>query len=83
MITLDRNALRDCVKDAVREELQVFISKVGNMDDPPQKKQPTKLMTKKEMANELDISLVSLTEWMKQGRIPNACIYNRLLLNIL
>ena len=47
MITLDRNALRDCVKDAVREELQVFISKVGNMDDPPQKKQPTKLMTKK------------------------------------
>ena len=52
------------------EELQVFISKVGNMDDPPQKKQPTKLMTKKEMANELDISLVSLTEWMKQGRIP-------------
>ena len=34
MITLDRNALRDCVKDAVREELQVFISKVGNMDDP-------------------------------------------------
>lgn len=25
MITLDRNALRDCVKDAVREELQVFI----------------------------------------------------------
>ena len=38
MITLDRNALRDCVKDAVREELQVFISKVGNMDDPPQEK---------------------------------------------
>lgn len=70
MITLDRNALRDCVKDAVREELQVFISKVGNMDDPPQKKQPTKLMTKKEMANELDISLVSLTEWMKQGVFP-------------
>lgn len=29
MITLDRNALRDCVKDAVREELQVFISNAG------------------------------------------------------
>ena len=35
MITLDRNALRDCVKDAVREELQVFISKVGNMVEKP------------------------------------------------
>lgn len=81
MITLDRNALRDCVKDAVREELQVFISKVGNMDDPPQKKQPTKLMTKKEMANELDISLVSLTEWMKQGRIPYKRMGKRIYFN--
>ena len=69
MITLDRNALRDCVKDAVREELQVFISKVGNMDDPPQKKQPTKLMTKKEMANELDISLVSQSRRLTHHRL--------------
>ena len=37
MITLDRNALRDCVKDAVRGRTTGFISKVGNMDDPPQK----------------------------------------------
>ena len=45
------------------------------------KKQPTKLMTKKEMANELDISLVSLTEWMKQGRIPYKRMGKRIYFN--
>ncbi len=38
-------------------------------------------MTKKEMANELDISLVSLTEWMKQGRIPYKRMGKRIYFN--
>ncbi|VTP93927.1 helix-turn-helix domain-containing protein [Sphingobacterium daejeonense] len=70
MIQFDQKALRDCIKDAVREEMQLFISGFRKAAGNPERQPTEKLLTKKEMAAELDISLVSLTDWMKQGRIP-------------
>lgn len=70
MIQFDQKALSDCIKDAIREELHIFISGIRNTVDNTESKSSEKLLTKREMADELDISLVSLTEWMKQGRIP-------------
>ena len=70
MIQFDQKALRECIKDAIREELQPFISKIRDFSDTERNGLPERLLTKREMADELDISLVSLTEWMKQGRIP-------------
>ena len=70
MIQLDQNALRDCIRDAIKEELHIFISGIRNTVDNTESTSSEKLLTKKEMADELDISLVSLTEWMKQGKIP-------------
>jgi len=70
MIQLDQNALRDCIRDAIKEELHIFISGIRNTGDNTEGTSSEKLLTKKEMADELDISLVSLTDWMKQGKIP-------------
>ena len=70
MIQLDQNALRDCIRDAIKEELHIFISVIRNTVDNTESTSSEKLLTKKEMADELDISLVSLTDWMKQGKIP-------------
>ncbi|GEM_PF-325298 len=70
MIQFDQKALRECIKDAIREELQPFISKIRGFSDTERNGLPERLLTKREMADELDISLVSLTEWMKNGRIP-------------
>lgn len=70
MIQLDQNALRDCIRDAIKEELHIFISGIRNTVDNTEDTSSEKLLTKKEMADELDISLVSLTDWMKQGKIP-------------
>ena len=70
MIQLDQNALRDCIRDAIKEELHIFISGIRNTVDNTECTSSEKLLTKKEMADELDISLVSLTDWMKQGKIP-------------
>jgi excisionase family DNA binding protein len=70
MIQFDQNALRDCIRDAIKEELHIFISGIQSTVDNTASTLSEKLLTKKEMADELDISLVSLTEWMKQGRIP-------------
>jgi hypothetical protein len=74
MIQFDQKALRDCIKDAVREELHLFISDVKHTSDNTENRSSEKLFTKKEMADELDISLVSLTEWMKQGHIPSCFV---------
>lgn len=70
MIQLDQNALRDCIRDAIREELHLIISDVRKLTTNKDHLVSEKLLTKREMADELDISLVSLTDWMKQGRIP-------------
>jgi len=69
MILLDKDALQKCIKDAIREELNHF-GDIRKGVTTQQEKPTEKLLTKKEMAEELDISLVSLTDWMKQGRLP-------------
>jgi len=70
MIQFDQKALKDCIKDAIREELHLIISDVQKTTHTANNTPTEKLLTKREMADELDISLVSLTEWMKQGKIP-------------
>ena len=57
-------ALINCIQDAVRVEIR---SAIKNMDQHISKNENDKLFTKKEMAEELDISLVTLTDWMKKG----------------
>jgi len=69
MIQFDQKALKDCIKDAIREELHLIISDVQKTTYTANNTPTEKLLTKREMADELDISLVSLTEWMKQGKI--------------
>lgn len=64
MQIFDNEALIDCIQDAVREEIQITMK---DMYINLVKKENDKLFTKKEMAEELDISLVMLTDWMKKG----------------
>lgn len=56
--------LINCIQDAVRAEIR---SAMNNRDLHTQKKEDKELLTKKEMAEELDVSLVTLTDWMKKG----------------
>jgi len=65
MELFDSNALTQCIKDAVRSELNLIFKDKRILHSEPEKKE--KLLTKKEMAEELDISLVTLTDWMKKG----------------
>ncbi len=64
MQIFDSKALVDCIQDVVREEIQTALKGIVNSTA---KKEEDKLLTKKEMAEELDISLVTLTDWMKKG----------------
>jgi len=63
MQIFDSKALVDCIQDAVREEIKTVLKQF----QPEPKKEEDKLLTKKEMAELLDISLVTLTDWMKKG----------------
>lgn len=65
MELFDSSALTKCIKDAVRSELNLIFKDKRILNSEPAKKE--KLLTKKEMAEELDISLVTLTDWMKKG----------------
>ncbi len=64
MQIFDSNALIKCIQDAVREEIKTNLNKINLQNTH---KEDDKLLTKKEMAEELDISLVTLTDWMKKG----------------
>ena len=64
MQLFDSNALITCIQDAVREEIKTAFK---SFDGTNTKKEEDKLLTKQEMAKELDVSLVTLTEWMKKG----------------
>lgn len=64
MQIFDSKALVDCIQDVVREEIKTALKSLENSTS---KKEEEKLLTKKEMAEELDISLVTLTDWMKKG----------------
>ena len=58
---IDRAALNQCIRDAVRAELQHYFNKSNS----PLKEE--RLLTKQELAGELGVSLVTLTDWMKKG----------------
>ena len=61
MDLINHEALSRCIRDAVRAELQEHF-KTGV--SPPQDE---RLLSKQELAAELGVSLVTLTDWMKKG----------------
>lgn len=64
MQIIDHRALSRCIRDAVRAELQEHFrqhSADGHQTDNE------RLLSKRELAEELGISLVTLTDWMKKG----------------
>lgn len=75
MQLFDSTALIECIREAVRSELKTLIKVQKNMGEEAQKED--KLLTKKEMAEELDISLVTLTDWMKKG-LPYQRLHSRI-----
>ena len=62
MQIINHEALILCMRTAVRAELQEYF-KSGGSQPPTQEK----LLSKQELAAELGVSLVTLTDWMKKG----------------
>ena len=62
MQIINTDVLSRCIKDAVREELQEHFNKGGSQPPPDER-----LLSKQELAAELGVSLVTLTDWMKKG----------------
>jgi hypothetical protein len=52
------NALSQCIREAVRAELQEHFKTSGN-----QPQNPERLLSKQELSEELGVSLVTLTDW--------------------
>ena len=63
MQIINDEALSQCIREAVRAELQLHFRTGGNQ--LPQ--QEERLMSKQELAAELGVSLVTITDWMKKG----------------
>jgi hypothetical protein len=61
MQIINYEALSQCVREAARAELQEHFKK-GN-SQPAEKR----LLSKQELATELGVSLITLTEWMNKG----------------
>jgi hypothetical protein len=70
MEIINYEALSLCIRDAVRAELQEHFKKGGS---PPQDEP---LLSKQELAGELGVSLVTLTDWMKKG-LPYLRLHKR------
>jgi predicted DNA-binding transcriptional regulator AlpA len=62
MDLINHEALSRCIRDAVRAELQKHFKEGGSQ--PPQDE---RLLSKQELSEELGVSLVTLTDWMKKG----------------
>ena len=63
MEIINYDALSHCIRDAVRAELQEHFKKG---DNPPAQVNE-RLLSKKELSEELRVSLVTVTDWMKKG----------------
>lgn len=63
MEIINYDALSHCIRDAVRAELQEHFKK--GYSPPAQVNEP--LLSKKELSEELGVSLVTVTDWMKKG----------------
>jgi predicted DNA-binding transcriptional regulator AlpA len=62
MEIINEQALSQCIRDAVRAELQEHFKTQGR-----QSLLEERLLSKQELAEELGVSLVTMTEWMKKG----------------
>jgi hypothetical protein len=62
MEIINNEALSQCIREAVRAELQEHF-RTGSILPP----QEERLLSKQELAAELGVSLVTLTDWMKKG----------------
>ncbi|MDN5287695.1 MAG: hypothetical protein JWR38_3969 [Mucilaginibacter sp.] len=62
MEIINEQALSQCIRDAVRAELREHF-RTGSNQLPKEEQ----LLSKQELADELGISLVTLTDWMKKG----------------
>ena len=62
MQLINEEALSRCIRGAVRAELQEHFK--TDSSQPPQEEP---LLSKQELAAELGVSLVTLTDWMKKG----------------
>ncbi|UOE52818.1 helix-turn-helix domain-containing protein [Mucilaginibacter sp. SMC90] len=71
MQIINQEALSLCIRQAVRAELQEHF-KMGGIQLPDSEK----LLSKQELAAELGVSLVTLTDWMKKG-LPYLRLHKR------
>jgi hypothetical protein len=71
MQIINDEALSHCIREAVRAELQEYFKTGGSQ--PPNSE---KLLSKQELAAELGVSLVTLTDWMKKG-LPYLRLHKR------
>lgn len=71
MQIINQEALSLCIREAVRAELQEHF-KTGGSQLPNSEK----LLSKQELAAELGVSLVTLTDWMKKG-LPYLRLHKR------
>lgn len=71
MEILNYDALSRCIRAAVRAELLEHFKTYGNTQQEPER-----LLSKQELAGELGISLVTLTDWMKKG-LPYLRLHKR------
>ena len=71
MQIINQEALSQCISNAIRVELQQHFKTDGNQ--PPDSE---KLLSKQELAAELGVSLVTLTDWMKKG-LPYMRLHKR------
>ncbi len=62
MEIINTEALSQCIRQAVRAELQEHFNTTGK--HPPAEE---RLLSKQELAAELGVSLATLTDWMKKG----------------
>jgi len=71
MQIINQEVLSQCIRDAVRAELNEHF-KTGGSQLPDSEK----LLSKQELAAELGVSLVTLTDWMKKG-LPYLRLHKR------
>jgi predicted DNA-binding transcriptional regulator AlpA len=71
MQIFNQEALSQCVREAIRAELQEHFKTGGS-----QPSNSEKLLSKQELAAELGVSLVTLTDWMKKG-LPYLRLHKR------
>ena len=65
MEIVNQQALSSCIRDALRAELQQHFK----ADSSSSQELEERLLSKKELADELGVSLATLSDWMKRGSL--------------